>query len=177
MKRIAPRTTNFVIVSVGLLFGCSEEPEGRSETTPTYTAPLVTVSAPTQRASVEQHEDPPYFYSPVGKLDPFRSRLPEPVPLWPDADDLPVGGGLEQWDWEQLHLQATITATSSPMAMVVDPNGEGHVVRRGSIVGRNRGRVTAISSECIVITELLRAADGVVTMHPRHSCLTRSDAL
>ncbi len=88
-----------------------------------------------------------YSYSPVGKTDPFRPLLPRPT------KDLGKPKPLQRWDLSQLHLVAVVTGTASPYAMVEDPKGKGHVVRRGDLIGKNWGRVVGISPRTITIRE------------------------
>ena len=116
---------------------------------------------------------PEYVYSPIGKRDPFRSPFA-------DLRAAPVvkkGGRprtpLQQWGLEQLTLKATITGTSSPMAMVVDPDGKGWTVHRGTLIGKNWGKVTAITKDCIVITEQVRDASQAVSSVKQQKCLPR----
>ena len=44
--------------------------------------------------------------------------------------------------------------------MVEDPDGEGHVLKMGSKLGKNGGRVTRISSKGIRVIEEFRAPTG-----------------
>src|SRR5262245_6286318 len=88
-----------------------------------------------------------YSYNPVGKTDPFRPLLPAPptkhLKLKP----------LQKFELSQLKLIAVVTGTGSPYAMVEDPKGKGHVVRRGDLIGKNWGRVVGISERKLVVRE------------------------
>ena len=97
-----------------------------------------------------------YVYSPVGKRDPFH----DPVsgagkvavgPRDPQAPREP----LQKHDIDQLTLKFTVVGTSTPSAMIVDRNGKGHMVRVGSWVGKNWGKVSHIGREEITITETI----------------------
>jgi len=116
---------------------------------------------------------PEYVYSPIGKRDPFRS----PFADLHTAPTVKKGGRpqtpLQQWGLEQLTLKATITGTSSPMAMVVDPNGRGWTVHRGTLIGKHWGKVTAITKDCIVITEQVRDASQAVSSVKQQKCLPK----
>ena len=95
-----------------------------------------------------------YVYSPIGKRDPFanvfgsRENTPmrvegrKPTPL-------------QRWSLDQLRLSMTVTGTSSPMAMLEDPENRGWAVRLGDFVGKNWGKVTAIQRDLIVVTETI----------------------
>ncbi len=109
-----------------------------------------TAEAPTAEAPYE------YVYSPVGKRDPFRSVLIELAdlgrPQGPSACQTP----LCKWDLDQFRLVAVVTGMSSPLAMVEDPKGKGHFVRRGTQIGKNNGKVTQIRPSEVVVTEIVR---------------------
>ncbi len=136
--------------------------------------PQATAQAPTAGAEgAPAAHAPEYVYSPIGKRDPFRSPFA-------DLRTAPVvkkGGRpltpLQRWGLEQLTLKATITGTSSPMAMVVDPDGKGWTVHRGTLIGKNWGKVTAITKDCIVITEQVRDASQAVSSVKQQKCLPK----
>ena len=93
-----------------------------------------------------------YVYTPIGKRDPFqnvfavkevtRVKMPGRKPT-----------ALQKWTIDQLRLSMTMTGTSSPLAMLEDPEGRGHPVRVGDFIGQNWGKVTTIKRDQIVITE------------------------
>ena len=130
-------------------------------------------SAETAEEAVEAE----YVYNPIGKRDPFRSPFVDiKVVISGNRDEgTRPRGPLQRWGVEQLALRATITGTGTPMAMLVDPENVGHVVRRGALVGKNWGKVTAIRRDCIVITEQLRDASGAVTAVKSQRCLPKTD--
>jgi len=101
-------------------------------------------------------EPPPFAYSAVGKRNPFRSYFEEIKPPDPGRKRTP----LERYEIDQLKLVAVMRGTAAPRAMVEDPAGRGHVVRVGSLVGRNGGQVKAIRGRGIVIHEELRTPGG-----------------
>ncbi|MFY0580347.1 pilus assembly protein PilP [Cystobacter fuscus] len=106
-----------------------------------------------------------YNYNPVGKRDPFRSPVEDIK-----AADTPVGAqpltacteALCQWDIDQLKLVAVVTGDANPMAMVEDPMGRGHIVRRNSRMGRSGGKVTQILRDEVVVTETITTPERVV---------------
>ncbi len=93
--------------------------------------------------------EPEFVYSPLGKRDPFRSPLDDLIVVRNSEGHCP----LCRWTLDQLKLVAVITGTGSPMAMVEDPNGVGHVVRQGTAMGRLGGRVSVIERDRMVVTE------------------------
>ncbi len=96
-----------------------------------------------------------WVYSPIGKRDPFRNML--------EAREVtavvPTGGKvtpLQKWDIDQLVLRMTVTATSTPFAMIEDPEGRGWSVHLGDFVGKHFGKVEAIRRDEITITETIQ---------------------
>jgi type IV pilus assembly protein PilP len=62
---------------------------------------------------------------------------------------------------------AVVTGDSSPIAMVEDPMGRGHIVRRNAKMGRQGGKVTQILRDSVTVTEYLPGgADGKVISNP-----------
>ena len=112
-----------------------------------------------------------YAYDPVGKRDPFRSPFVErggPTPPITEA----CSGPLAKWELSQLKLVATVTSDASPMGMLEDPEGKGHVVRRNSLVGRMCGKVTEVLRECVTVTEYYPAPDGKRIPSPKRMCVS-----
>jgi len=95
-----------------------------------------------------------YVYSPIGKRDPFQNVFANK-----ESPSMRVEGRkptpLQRWSLDQLRLSMTVTGTSSPMAMLEDPENRGWPVRLGDFVGKNWGKVTAIQRDQIVVTETI----------------------
>lgn len=119
--------------------------------------------APTELEPVAPSVDP-YYYNPAGKRDPFRSfltqrgRAEEAM-----AADAPP---LQRWEVDKFSLRGIIWETSAPSALLVDPDGVGHVVRLGSYVGRNWGKVSSITPDGLVVTEEYETIDGELVVNP-----------
>ncbi len=93
-----------------------------------------------------------YVYTPIGKRDPFQNVFAiKEVTKVKQPGRKPTA--LQKWSIDQLRLSMTMTGTSSPMAMIEDPEQRGHPVRLGDFVGQSWGKVTAIKRDQIVITE------------------------
>ncbi|MFN7132995.1 MAG: pilus assembly protein PilP, partial [Myxococcales bacterium] len=105
-------------------------------------------------------EKPPvyeYAYSPVGKRDPFRSVLDDLKQVPEESAQVQANcGPLCKWELEQLKLVAVVSGLSNPLGMVEDPQGKGHVVRRGTYIGKHNGKVTQIRSGEIVVSEVFK---------------------
>jgi len=95
-----------------------------------------------------------YVYSPIGKRDPFQN-------VFGNRENTPVRvegrkpTPLQRWSLDQLKLSLTVTGTSSPMAMLEDPDNRGWPVRLGDFVGKNWGKVTSIQRDQIIVTETI----------------------
>ncbi|SET30822.1 pilus assembly protein PilP [Stigmatella erecta] len=106
-----------------------------------------------------------YTYNPVGKRDPFRSPLEE---LGPSQQNVQVSACSEPlcaFDLDQLKLVAVVTGDANPIAMVEDPVGRGHIVRRNARMGRQGGRVTQILRDSVTVTEYI-PTEGKVIPNP-----------
>jgi len=69
---------------------------------------------------------------------------------------------LEGYDLGALRLVATMKMGADRAAMVEDPEGKGYVVRKGSYIGRDNGRVINISERSVEIMEDDFTAAGIV---------------
>lgn len=106
-----------------------------------------------------------YSYNPVGKRDPFRSPIEDAEVKHPDTSTQPLTACNEplcQWDIDQLRLVAVVTGDANPMAMVEDPLGRGHIVRRNTRMGRSGGKVTQILRDEVVVTETITTPERLV---------------
>jgi type IV pilus assembly protein PilP len=70
------------------------------------------------------------------RRDPFRPFMEVISPAQTVRETVQREIKLEEYDIEQLKLIAIITNVGDPRAMVVPPNGVGHVLRVGDYVGR-----------------------------------------
>lgn len=135
---------------------------------PAPTAPRKARPSPAPTAAVAAAPAAPayvYGYNPVGKRDPFRSPALEPRALSEDMVSA-CSEPLCQFDLEQLKLVAVITGDANPIAMVEDPYGRGHVVRRNTRLGKKGGKATQILRESVTVTEYFAGADGKVMSNP-----------
>lgn len=114
-------------------------------------------TAPTAELAVDPLADlaPSYTYNPIGKRDPFRS-------FFKGQDDGTIVNPtpLQRFEVDQYLLVGVVWGVSSPKAMVQDPEGTGHVVQTGTYIGKNWGKVSAITSTSVVITEEFTNIDG-----------------
>lgn len=91
----------------------------------------------------------PYVYNPAGQRDPFHPLLMVKKPLVETAPLTP----LQKYDLGQLRLIGVIIGMGSPRAMVVAPDGKSYVLKPGTKVGKNGGKVVRITQRTVVVEE------------------------
>jgi type IV pilus assembly protein PilP len=103
-----------------------------------------------------------YTYNAVGKRDPYRSYFAEVDEVTEQAQGTTE---LQRFDIDQLKLVAVVVGTATPIAMVQDPSGLGHVVREGTLMGKHWGQVKHIRRGEIIIQEEFRDFTGRRVSH------------
>lgn len=69
---------------------------------------------------------------------------------------------IHSFDVSQFKLIGIITGGRENKAMVVDPGGKGYVLRVGMLIGKNDGKITAISHNGVNILEQFKDDNGRV---------------
>lgn len=142
------------------LIGCGEPiPAGNGDVAPAAAPKVDVASEPIVASKVQE-----YFYNPAGKRDPFKPFYDTQRTTTQAID--PNSPPLQRWDVDKFVLSGVIWNTNIPRALMVDPEGIGHVVQMGSYVGRNWGKVTSISDEAVVVTEEYQTIDGELVVNP-----------
>ncbi len=141
--------------------GCEDKPA------PAQTAAAVIQTAPSAATDNRAATGPAYVYSfnPLARRDPFRNPVLDGM-AGAQAGSAQCSDPLCQWDLEQLHLVAVVTGSADPIAMIEDPSGRGHIVKRNSSIGKQEGKITQILRDSIVVTEYFVAADGKKSPNP-----------
>lgn len=145
------------------LFNCADDEEADNTTASNTGADAPkspAKAAGTDPLSGIENQEAVYHYSGVGKRDPFHSYLSDLKQLQSLPSTQRRTEDTERYELSQYRLTALITGTSQPKAMVEDPEQRGHVLRIGSRVGRNSGRVTRITAKGMTIVEDYRDATG-----------------
>ena len=107
---------------------------------------------------------PPAVYDPTGKTDPF-------VPLFQEKPVLPQKKTrrriprtpLERIALSQLKLTAIILAPSGNRALVQEASGKGYVIRNGTYIGLDGGKVVEIERGRVIIEEEIEDIVGKLT--------------
>jgi len=110
-----------------------------------------------------------FGYDAKGKIDPFVPLVKE-EPVKVEKKELIDAKGevrekrtktpLEKIELSQLQLKAIIIAPSGNKALVEETNGKGYIIRRGTYIGRNDGKVIKISKDTVVVEELTEDNEG-----------------
>jgi type IV pilus assembly protein PilP len=98
-------------------------------------------------------EQPPYFYDPTNKADPFKSFITVREELEEKEAREKPRTYLETLDISQLTISAIILTSGGNWALVRDSKGDGHVIRVGTLIGKKGGQVTEILEKKVVIRE------------------------
>ncbi len=96
----------------------------------------------------------PAVYDPAGKIDPFE-------PLFRDKPTLAKKSKrkrlpqtpLERIEISQLKLVGIILASSGNRALVEETSGKGYVIKKGTYIGTNSGKVVKINKETVIVEE------------------------
>jgi len=111
-------------------------------------------SLTTEKTNIPKVSD---LYTPEGKLDPFeplfkkervslaetKKKIKRRKPLTP----------LERVNLSQLTLVGIIQAPSGSRALVQESSGKGYVVKKGTYIGTNSGKIVQILKDRIIIEE------------------------
>jgi Tfp pilus assembly protein PilP len=87
-------------------------------------------------------------YKHQDRRDPFRSFQYDEL-----TQDASMVGPLGDYELSQLNVVAVVWDTNNARALVSDPGGRAFVLHTGSEIGKNRGRVMAISDSMVRVRE------------------------
>ena len=119
---------------------------GKDKVDPNAAKPTVVKAAPAAPAAPVAAA---YHYDPTDKTDPFKSYIRREVTLESEANQSP----LERFDLSQLIVMGIIWGVDEPRALIKDPTGKGYIVRAGTPIGKNKGRILRIEDNKVVVKE------------------------
>lgn len=93
-----------------------------------------------------------WVYLAEGRRDPFQPFVLVKRAVDVDKENAPLTP-IQQYETQQYKLNAIVIGYGEPMAMVLAPDGKSYVIRKGNKIGKNGGRVVAITSGSIVVEE------------------------
>ena len=112
----------------------------------------------------------PAKYDSSGKIDPFEPLFKEErvvqsaklkhkkrIPRTP----------LERIDLSQLKLVGIILASSGNRALVEESSGKGYVIKEGTFIGTNGGKIVSIQKETVTVEEELEDVYGKLTIRKK----------
>lgn len=118
----------------------------------------VQVAEKVEKKEPERKEEV-YSYNPAGKPDPFKPF----IQLTPSRETLRTGllTPLQRYDISQLKLVAIITIPQgNNVALVEDSLGKGYFLKKGTVIGKNDGKVKKILRDRVIIEEIYQDIFG-----------------
>jgi len=111
----------------------------------------------------------PKAYDAKGKIDPFEALFKEkPVSVEKKKNKKRIPQTpLERIDLSQLKLVGIIMATSGNRALVEESSGKGYVIKKGTYIGVNSGKVVNIKKEKVVVEEEFEDVFGKTKLRQR----------
>jgi type IV pilus assembly protein PilP len=98
----------------------------------------------------ESQKEEGYAYNPAGKPDPFKPFLQ----LTPVRESRSPLTPLQKYDLSQLKLVAILTLREGNVGLVEDATGKGYFVKRGTLIGKNDGKVSKVLDDRLMIEEV-----------------------
>jgi len=111
-------------------------------------------------------------YNPIGKIDPFAPLLKgtptiaAAIKIKEKKRRMPLTP-LEKVDLSQLTLKGIIQASNGSRAIVTEASGKGYVIRVGTFIGTQSGRVNEILKDRVIVEEEVENVLGKVTLRNR----------
>jgi type IV pilus assembly protein PilP len=145
-----------MVLATALFTGC-----GESTKTPAPSAPVApkSIQQPASQSTAtggEVKNQPVYTYNPAGRRDPF-------TPLITFEEKKVKAGArppLERHNISEFKLTGIVWGGFGYNAMLEGPDGKGYFVRVGTIIGMNRGIITKITKDAMVIEEKYKTFSG-----------------
>jgi len=107
----------------------------------------------------------PSAYIARGKIDPFEPLFKDkPVFKKKKKKRIPRTP-LEKLSLSQLKLVAIIRAPSGNKALVEESSGKGYVIKKGTYIGLNSGKIIEIEKDNIIIEEEIQNIQGNMEVH------------
>ena len=118
------------------------------------TYPLLLSGAEKEKLiSEEQHKKKEeYTYNPKGKVDPFKPSITLDIlkgKLKLKGPVLP----LQTYELSQLKVVAIMLGFEHSRALLEDASGKGYIVKEGTYVGKNNGRIVKILPNKLIVAE------------------------
>jgi len=126
------------------------------------------IASTTVVAQIQKPLDTPRTYDPTDKIDPFEPLYrDQPVSEKKNERKRTPQTPLERIDLSQLKLVGIILASSGNRALVEEASGKGYVIRKGTYIGTNSGKVVKIDKEKIIVEEEFEDVLGTTKIRER----------
>jgi type IV pilus assembly protein PilP len=119
-----------------------------------------TVKPATQATQAQQEQAQAYRYNPEGRIDPFKPFFD--LDVAEKKKNVPVLSPLQRVGIEAFTLVGIIESDKSRRAVVQDASGKFYSLVRGTYIGQNKGRVTAIHKDSVIIHERITKDGGKI---------------
>ncbi len=146
-----------VILLIFMVFfwGCGEKTTTspitqKPKSSPAEKKPVEAVKV-VEKKEPEKTPEVEYSYNPLGKPDPFKPFI-QISPIKEARRAVPLTP-LQKYEITQLKLVAIILTSEGNVAMVEDSTGKGYIVKKGTLIGKNDGKVSKILKDKIIIEE------------------------
>lgn len=139
-------------------YGCGSSGEGpiaRKLPPPTMGKTLTPQTAqPPAAVPSALAANPEPSYDPTGKPDPFQP------PVLDNSGETKSRGAqvlpLQQFEATEFKLVGIVSGTGGNRALVQDVSGKGYLIKVGTPIGKNQGRVVAIADRRVLIEEKIK---------------------
>ena len=148
-----------VPVLVVLLAGCSDSPKAPS--TPGAAVQKQNIVSAPAGTALSKKEDIPvevYSYRTAGRRDPFAPIISKQEKKARMGDAPP----LERYNISEFKLSGILWGAFGYNAMLEGPDGKGYFIRKGTIVGPNRGVVKQITKDTMIVEEKFKNVMGEI---------------
>ena len=145
----------------------------KTDTSPDQTSDKTSYKKPDQKI---ESSEPTVTYNVEDKIDPFASIFGDGVSALDDQKDkkrVPLTP-IEKVDLSELKLVGIIFAPSGNKALVEDVSGKGFVIKKGTRIGINFGKVIKILKNSVVVKEEAESILGQITLVERELKLQKS---
>ena len=147
------------------------EPAAKAEpATETVSIPSAPKAEPLK---AKQPSDLPSRYVALGKLDPFEPLFKEQVAVPAKRKRRIPRTPLERISLSQLKLVGIILSPKGNRALVQEASGKGYIIKQGTFLGLNSGRVVEITKDTIVIEEEIENILGKLTIQKKEMKLPK----
>jgi type IV pilus assembly protein PilP len=125
------------------------------------------IASASQEAAAPPSSKTPPPYDPKGKIDPFEplfKETPKVAQVKKERKKREPRTPLERIDIGQLKLVGIILAKSGNKALVEEASGKGYVIKVGTYLGTNSGKVVDIEKDKVIVAEEYEDVLGNVTV-------------